>query len=54
MLVWKVCENGRCRCVTLKDPFGHLWVLGQKHGKAMDSDEMKAGEKQWMSHYEGL
>eukprot|EP00892_Ulva_mutabilis_P009449 jgi/Ulvmu1/6877/UM031_0082.1 len=52
--------NGPCdmfwgdKCVTLQDPYGHLWVLGQKHSKAMDSDEMKEAEKAWMANYDGL
>lgn len=41
-------------CVTLQDPYGHLWVLGQKHSQKMDSPEMKANEKTWMANYEGL
>jgi uncharacterized glyoxalase superfamily protein PhnB len=42
------------RVAAMEDPYGHVWVFGQKHSKPKDSAEMKEGEKEWMAMYDGL
>jgi hypothetical protein len=37
--------------VALEDPWGHTWVLAQKHGKDTKGSEMQAKRKEWYMNW---
>jgi hypothetical protein len=36
---------------ALEDPFGHTWVLAQKHGIDTRSEEMQAIRREWYMNW---
>jgi uncharacterized glyoxalase superfamily protein PhnB len=42
------------RVAVMEDPYGHIWVLSQPHGKPRDSAEMNEAAKEWITIYDGL